>query len=206
MTREIFCHEEELLRRFAFCEFGRSIIWCKAGLTDDIWGQSALARASSSRRFFNVNFRTEYAHVGSPEYALTKVAQIHPGYLTPAVFVSVDKMTNGVYSVELMNGEGTRLSDYPIATARIEEIADGVTKQVGFNGQLKWWRLFAMFDRIFFLTLRSNYNEAIHAQRDDCKLPVGLNGECVGLYIGQELIGLDGWFEQGSGFGVDAAV
>jgi hypothetical protein len=206
MDRQIFCHEEELLRRFAACEFAVGIDWCRTGLTDDLWGLDGALGRSPMQHCLNVNYRTEYLQGEVPINVLTKVAQIHPGHLSPAIFVSVDRSCYKVYSIELMNGEATRLSDYRIAVSRIESIADSAASQFGFKKQLRWWRVFAMFDRILFLTLKSQYSQAINARREVYELPEGLKGECVGLYKGSELVGLDGWFAHETGFGADAPV
>ena len=206
MNRKVFCYEEELLRRFASCEFGAHIDWHRTGLTDDMWGQGISLNCHPSKRSVNINFRTEYSQCEPSTKNLTKVAQIHPGYLNPAIFVSIDATFHEVRSLELMNGEATRLGDYPIAVSRIEAIADSVARQNGFSANLRWWRLFAMFDRILFLALTTDYSQATTASREIYRLPNGLNGECVALFKEQELIGLDGWFEQCTGFGADARV
>jgi len=202
--RPIFCHEQELLLRFSLCEFRGELTWRSEVAEDNIWGEHETH--TSQIGVFNVNYRTTFSAHPLPENTVAKIVFIRPGYLLPALFVVAEEVTKEVYSIELLNGEQVGCGDYPFSISVIKACAAAVPDGGQWRKRLSWWRVFAMFDRVFFLISATDYSRTCFAERRRISLPAPHRGECFVLLEDGSPIGLDGWFEHPTGFGTDAIV
>lgn len=205
MSRRLFCHEEELLRRFSQCEFDTPVAWPHSVLTDDMWGgQEHYSKQDNC--WFNVNFRSSFSTSPFPQKSVSQVAQIHPAYLTPAVFVVSDETSGEIHSIELLNGESVDRKDYTTSIALINKCAKNDFEDFNFDYTFSWWRIFAMFDRLLFLVSKRDFESSCRARRKHSTVPNSMHGDCFVLYEDVEPIGFEGWLEYPTGFGTDADI
>ncbi len=197
MSRPLFCHELELLRQFARHEFEGDLRWNDLVISDEWHDDRSIGKC------FNSDVRHVFRVYKPPNEIKSCVMQIHPGRLEPAVFVSIDPITREVYSWELLQGERTTAKCYQASVNLIITYA----REIGgddFAQELRWWRVFRMFDRLFFLVSNRSFEAMRDAERISVSMPSEETGELTVYYAHGQVVGLDGWIVSETGFGDDA--
>lgn len=207
MTRKLFCHESELLKRFVACETVSNVSWHEEIVSDDFPAENSKPTHRKTRyRQFNVDVRSSFSQAELPEKFSSKRIFVHPGHTMPGIFVVVDMDTAKVHWLDFIFYDLLGPTDYPNSVHAIEACADAAAGNRSFKASLLWWRVFAEYDRVFFLVSTRDFESMCHAERKPVPMAEPLHGKCLGLYEESTLIGLDGWFVHPTGFGLESCV